>query len=366
MMKYKAILGIMVCSVNKQLFHEKGFYKYLQLLGKKKNILVYVFYPDSINLEQGIVNGFHFNFATQKWESKLYPLPNFIYDRCFYVSVNKYLKYKPYIEKIKQKKSISFLGYGLKGKWEVYNILSKNSLYAKYLPKTEKYRNHNQLLSWLKSFPIILKPIGGSHGAGVIKISQNNNSFIIIGRNYHNQKISFILLDQQKLINWINKFIGSRRFIIQQYLNLYTSDKRPYDVRVLIQKNKHGAWDITGKSVRLGDIDNITSNLHGGGKVEELDSFLKKEFDEKNAITIINDIDKLVLAIPPFLETSHGNLFELGIDIGIDRQGKVWIIEINSKPGRKVFRLLNDKEKTLKAISRPISYTEYLIKKVNH
>lgn len=364
-MKYKAILGIMACSINNQLFHERGFYKYLQLLGEKKNILVYVFYPDSINWNHSIVNGFHYNYAKKKWENNQYPLPNYIYDRCFYVSVNKYLRYKPYIEQIKQNKRISFLGYGLKGKWEVHEILSKNPLYKNHLPKTERYRNHNQLIKWIKSFPIVLKPIGGSHGAGVIKITQKNNTYTIIGRDYHNQKISIKLQGQQKFIDWVNQFLGGRRFIIQQYLDLFTSSNQPYDVRVLVQKNKQGKWSITGKSVRLGDMDNITSNLHGGGKVEQLPSFLKKEFGEKMAIKIINEINKLASAIPPYLENNHGNLFELGIDIGVDRQGNVWIIEVNSKPGRKVFSLLGDKEKTIKALSGPILYTEYLVNTIS-
>ncbi len=360
-MKYKTILGIMVCAVNNRLFYEKGFYKYLQIVGKKKNILVYVFYPDSINWEKAFVKGYHFNFTKQKWENKHFPLPNFIYDRCFYVSVKTYLKYKPFVEKIKRNKKLPLLGYGLKGKWEVYEILSKNPLYMKYLPKTEKYKNPNQLLKWLSTTPFILKPIGGSHGAGVIKIAEENNNYVVTGRNYYNQKITYKFLDKQKLLKWINQFIGRKRFIIQQYLNLFTSYKQPFDVRVLVQKDHNGNWDITGMSVRLGDQDNITSNLHGGGKVEKLLSLLEREFDQNKANTIINEINRLVLAIPTFLEDNHGNLFELGIDIGIDRQGRIWIIEVNSKPGRKVFSLLKDKEKTIKALSSPILYTEYLI-----
>jgi len=365
-MKYKTILGIMVCSVNNRLFYEKGFYKYLQILGKKMKILVYVFYPDNINWDKAIVNGYHFNFTKQKWENKQYPLPNFIYDRCFYVSAKTYLKYKPYVEKIKQNKRISLLGHGLKGKWEVYEILARNSLYARHLPKTEKYKNHIQLFTWLRSFPIVLKPIGGSHGAGVIKITKENNNYIVIGRNLYNQKITFKFQDKQKFINWVNQFIGRKRFIIQQYLDLFTSNEQPYDVRVLVQKDQNGAWDITGMSARLGDKDNITSNLHGGGRVEQLSSLLEKEFDHNKANIIINEINRLVLSIPSFLESNHGNLFELGIDIGIDRQGRVWVIEVNSKPGRKVFSLLNDKEKTIKALSRPILYTEYLKNTYNY
>ncbi|MCK9911909.1 YheC/YheD family protein, partial [Microbacteriaceae bacterium K1510] len=85
-----------------------------------------------------------------------------------------------------------------------------------------------------------------------------------------------------------------RRFIVQPYLALHTPEGAPYDVRVLVQKNGLGEWQTTGKAVRVGEKDGITSNLHGGGKAVPLSSFLAQFFQPEQQTMIEQEIDTLV------------------------------------------------------------------------
>ncbi|MFV9511211.1 YheC/YheD family protein [Tepidibacillus sp. LV47] len=357
----KTILGIMTCQNKKYLFFEKEYFKQLYKIGKKNNIDVYVFYPDSIDWKSKTTNGFQYNPYKNRFETKIFPIPTFIYDRCFYSSRKEYRTYLPYIKKIKQER-IPFLGNGLKGKWEVYQILSTNPLFKSHLPKTAIYRGENQLFQWLSTMPIILKPIGGSHGKGVIKVSIQNRAYHILGRAYNNKKIHLIFQNKKEFLNWIHSFTKEKRYLIQQYLNLTTSQYQPYDIRVLVQKNENGQWETTGMAARIGDASNITSNLHGGGKVESAVHLIQKEFSHYKAKEILELIHSFAKTIPPFIEQSHGELFELGLDLGIDQQGKVWIIEVNSKPGRNVFSILGEEQTIIKSVSQPILYTKYLAK----
>ncbi len=362
----KPILGIMTCKINKVMFYEKNFFKTLQRLGTPKNIFVYIFHPDYIDWKKKIVKAFRFNEATQQWSMNWYPLPHYVYDRCFYTSANQYLKYKPFVNKLKQNSQIKFLGNGLKGKWEIHQILSSNQAFNKFLPKSEIFKSNNQLIQWLSQYPVILKPTGGSHGQGVIRISIDNQHYSIIGRNHVNKKIDISFHDKRGLFEWINQFVKGKKYLIQQYLSLVTSDNKPFDIRILIQKNEVGNWEVTGKAARIGDPSNITSNLHGGGIVEDAEALIIYEFGEEKSKQILKEIDKLSSTIHSYIESLHGKLFEVGLDIGVDRQGNIWIIEVNSKPGRRVFELLHDKEKVLKSLSQPILYTEYLMKQRKH
>jgi len=356
-------LGIMVCKVKNNLFHEHSFYRLLQTTGAQRNMLTFVFYPDQIDWSSRKVTGFYYSSSAQQWKQRKFPLPQFIYDRCFYTSSKDYLYYQPYISNIKKDKTIHFLGNGLNGKWQVYQILSKDHQFKNFLPLTIKYRNIKQLLTWLQRFPVIIKPIGGSHGKGVIKVFKQNDNFHIIGRNHHNQKISFQFSNINDFSNFIKNFTQKGRFLIQQYLTLTTSQNNPYDIRVLIQKNQYGQWETTGMAARLGDANNITSNLHGGGRVEPVINLLTTQFGNFKAKTIINEINLLAQQLPPFIESAHGDLIELGLDIGVDQEGGVWIIEVNSKPGRSVFELLNDEETSKRSSIMPILYAEFLNKK---
>ncbi|KXG42809.1 YheC/YheD family endospore coat-associated protein [Tepidibacillus decaturensis] len=354
----KPILGIMVGKIKNRLFFEKGFYQNLQLIGKQRNILVYVFYPDQIDWKNKRVRGFQFNLPSKKWVEGWFPIPHFVYDRIF----TDYSKYRPYIERMKKEKQITFLSEALHGKWQLYQILSANPIYKEHLPKTDIFKGVQQLFTWLDHFPIILKPIGGSHGKGIIRVQKKHHQYEIVGRNQANQKIQQIFLNRRQLSQWILNFISGKKYIIQQYLDLTTKSKQPYDIRVLVQKNYVGRWEITGMAARIGDSTNITSNLHGGGTVQPVNKLLLKEFGVAKANKIQNLISSLSESIPPFIESNHGHLFEVGLDLGINRQGKVWVIEANSKPGRQVFSLLGEVELSRKSMTQPIEYMEFLFK----
>ncbi|WP_374701241.1 YheC/YheD family protein [Thalassobacillus sp. C254] len=46
-------------------------------------------------------------------------------------------------------------------------------------------------------------------------------------------------------------------------------------------------------------------------------------------------MESLLLTIFKKIEESYGRFGEMGIDIGIDQGGNLWIIECNAKPGKK-------------------------------
>lgn len=358
-MSTSAILGIMVCHVRDHLFNEKNYYRFLQKLGNKYNLLVYVFYPNNLDWARKQVKGFNYNTSLKKWELKWFPMPDYVYDRCFYTSKQAYAKYKPYVTKIRQAEKIKFLGIGLKGKWEVHQILSGEKNLSQHLLPTAKFSTET-FRQWIENFPIVIKPLGGSHGIGVVKISKENEQYKIIGRNFANKSISAAFHQQGSLLKWVEKFIQRKNYLIQQYADLTTSSNQPYDIRILIQKNQQGEWEITGMAARLGHSSSITSNLHGGGGAKPVEVLLEKEFGELKTAELISQLKKLAKNVPPVIEAAHGRLFEIGLDIGIDRKGNLWIIEANSKPGRQVFTLLKDTDKRRKALSQPIFYTLYL------
>lgn len=67
----------------------------------------------------------------------------------------------------------------------------------------------------------------------------------------------------QEMNEWVRRFTGRRRFIIQPYLELCNRNGDPFDIRSLVQKNDRGIWSITGIAARQGVSQGLTSNLHG-------------------------------------------------------------------------------------------------------
>jgi glutathione synthase/RimK-type ligase-like ATP-grasp enzyme len=350
-------LGIMaIC--HGSIFMEKAYYRKLTLIGRRLGIRVFVFSPRKVDFQRRMVDGYTYQRGV--WTKGTFPLPHVIYDRVFIGP--SYRQYKPFIDKLQNDPEIIFMGRGLTGKWQVHQILSKSTELAKWLPETNLY-TFSTLLSVLeRDGAAVIKPIAGTHGAGVVRIVHADGNYAVTGRNQQNKPFQRVYRSTAELHRFTNNFIAGRKFLVQTYLSLQTPDGTPYDVRVLVQKNSCGEWETTGKAVRMGDKNSITSNLHGGGKAMPLSSFLARYFPEEKQTEIEQEMDQLIELLPPFLEQYHGRLVELGVDVGIDADGNVWIIEVNSKPGRTVFRYIDDREARIRSITQPVSYAHYLMK----
>lgn len=353
----KRSLGIMTRCQGSH-FVDKGYYRKLTQYGRKHGIRVFVFSPRQVDFSTRMVKGFEFRNGA--WQSNVFPMPTLIYDRCFVGP--SYRHYKPFVEKLQNDRNITFLGHGLSGKWQVHQMLLKSSLLAPHLPPTDLL-TFSALDGTLNKYgAAIIKPMAGTHGIGVVRIKEIRGGYVASGRNRENQPFRRLIREKEKLKGFVTSFTAGRKFLVQPYLELHTPDGTPFDVRVLVQKNGKGNWETTGRAVRLGDKRSITSNLHGGGKAVALASFLSKHFPPAMCTRIDQVIHQLTDELPRFLEQNHGRLVELGIDVGIDTTGNVWIIEVNSRPGRTVFRMIDDPTAQLHSITQPVRYANYLMK----
>ncbi|SDZ13457.1 YheC/YheD family protein [Thermoactinomyces sp. DSM 45892] len=361
------VLGILICggkNERKRPFGECGYFRLLAEAGKPLGINIFVFNPKKMNWQRRVATGYIPAAERDSWELVTKPIPNLIYDRCFYNSSNHYLSYRPFLSLLNQDPSIKILGRPLSGKIQTYSILRAHKEITPYLPETVPYQSTAQVFDFIDRYThIVIKPNGGSHGVGVVAIFQllKRKGFYIKGRDRKNHAFQTILETKTQLRNWIQQHIGTTRFVIQPYLSLSTPDGQPFDLRILIQKNKEQEWETTGMAIRAGKPNSITSNLHGGGNAHRLLPFIKQHFTPEQVEKINEDIKKLASMVPGFIEENHGTLLELGLDVGIDRNGRVWILEINSKPGRMIFLRTGEHETRKRSIQLPMQYAQSLL-----
>ncbi|MBA4541610.1 MULTISPECIES: YheC/YheD family protein [Thermoactinomyces] len=360
----KKVLGIIVCYGKTEKmppFSEAPFFSQLAVEGESLGIEVCVFNPQLVHWKTRTVpcwiveNG--------RWKMAVKPLPSLIYDRCYYHTTEHYLRYKPYVLKLANDPHIRLLGRALGGKWQTYEILKQHKEIAPYLPHTIFYRSSHDVLAFLQNQPsALIKPNGGSHGRGVVAITKHPPGYLIQGRTQANKLFYRQLKTVQELETWIQNFIGRTRYIIQPLLPLMTPDQRPFDVRILVQKNEERNWETTGMAVRTGKPNSITSNLHGGGQAVAFRPFLQKHYAQETIFKIQETIQFLSSIVPRFIEQQHGPLVELGIDVGIEPSGRIWILEVNSKPGRAVFLRTGEINIRRRAVQLPIRYAHSLLK----
>lgn len=322
--------GIMSLSLD----HETHYVEQIAKYGKDHSFQVFHFIPSSFNPITERTKGRAYNAESNKWINSEFPIPKFLYDRCFYQEDSHSKQCKNITSWLKQKKDVTFIGNGLPNKLNLYELL-KNSKLAPYIPKTNALSSAEDLLvSLQETNPILIKPINGSQGNGIYLLNKESNS-ITVKTDKKEKQVIHTFTDLDVFCHWLNRLLKKTTYLSQPYLPLYNHQQQPFDIRSFLQKKPSGNWDIIGKGIRLGSPNRIISNLSAGAEVMTFRKWLQESpFQMKKFIeTEVNDI---LSEIPVLLEEEFPTLFELGIDIGITQNGSLWILDINSKPGRQV------------------------------
>lgn len=352
-------LGVVTCRSAGQTppFSETIYFRELTSEGKAMGVRVIVFSPMDVNWKTRRVTAWRYEHTLRRWLKEAHLVPPLIYDRCYYADTRHYLMYKPYITRLRQDPHIHLLGRPLGGKLQTHLMLQKNPDLVPYLPPTKKLLSARDLLSdMIRYTSVLIKPNGGSHGRGVAALTPERGSFRVLGRSKDNRHLHLILHSERSLIHWVRRFTRNTRYIIQPFLDLTSSDGRPFDVRILVQKNGEGRWVTTGMAVRTGSRNSLTSNLHGGGHAERPSLFFRKNYSSEKVKEILESIRFVSESVPKQIEREHGRLLELGLDVGVDRQGRIWFLEANSKPGRSIFLLTGERDVRRQSIRLPIQY----------
>lgn len=358
-----ALLGIMVCSDDHHRvrpIQDESYYRTCCEIAAAQRMTAFVFSPQAIDWEREQAVGYTFSQRLNKWVKKRFRLPQLIYDRCFYKNRKQYTQYVATVSQLRQRHDIRFLGHPLRGKLAIYKTLLRDETLKGHLPHTAPYREQHLIKRLRTDGQAFLKPVSGSHGKGALHIKRLADSYEIKGRTAHNKPFAIALRGDAQLIRWLKRFMRLRNYIMQPYLTLLTKAGEAYDIRSLMQKNDTGRWKHTGMAVRKGMPGSMTSNLHGGGKAEEVLPFLEDAFGMPLGRLMQQHIVELSHAISLCLERYYGRLFELGIDYGIDQQGQIWVLEVNSKPGRAIFTHLQNSELRKASLRNPIHYARYI------
>jgi glutathione synthase/RimK-type ligase-like ATP-grasp enzyme len=237
-------------------------------------------------------------------------------------------------------------------KWSKHIILSRQSSLRSYLPQTDLF-NQETFLQYIEQFPVVfLKPSLGGGGQGVFKITAHDNGFLLHTLNYKrfykNKKQLFLVLKQR---------CSKRKYLIQQGLDLIAINQRPIDFRILLLKPQN-TWELMGVMGKCAAKNRFVTNHARGGKSIRLNNALQRGlgYPEKKCEEMENKLAALGLNIAHSLNETYHNITELGLDVAIDNEEKIWLLEANTKPQFKLFK--DHEDRTL--FNKIYKYTKQL------
>ncbi|QAY65105.1 YheC/YheD family protein [Paenibacillus protaetiae] len=321
---------------------------------------VYFFTPNLIGNNTSSVEGWIY---ADGWKRTTLPVPDVVNNRL----TSRKLENKPnvqnFLKEVKQKYRTSVFNEKFLDKTEVFDALKHDNSLLRYLPESHLLRNYTMLKAMCSRYSnVFLKPVRGSLGKGIIRISRADSdhyqALFTTAAGTQKQTYSSLL----KLFSSISTKMKSNRYQVQQGLNLIEIQKRPVDFRALVQKNAAGSWTITSIVARTAGNHHFVSNLARGGTLSTVsEAVLKSNLAPGVSRTDTSArLKSAALAIAKGVEEHIPAHFgEFGIDLALDTSGRIWLLEVNSKPSKNDNTPLND-NKIRPSVKLMLQYSRFL------
>lgn len=178
---------------------------------------------------------------------------------------------------------------------------------------------------------ILLKPIVSNQGRDIYTVHLIDESVQIYTDS------SAETVTKAAFEDFFEKIIKPRGYLAQPFIESKDKQGNPFDIRMHVRKNLYGLWQPAAIYPRIGIGKGITSNISQGGGVSPLKPFLKANYGET-----WQQAHESILKVSRWFPKKFESLYDVnfdafGIDFGLDKNGKLWLFEVNTSPGMKYF-----------------------------
>ncbi|GEN34050.1 YheC/YheD family endospore coat-associated protein [Aneurinibacillus danicus] len=284
------------------------------------------------------------------------PTPRVIHNRALLFSSRSKKKLN-----LLAKKHIVFNRWNRYSKPYIHSLLWADPNLRSHLAQTMSGTVENLRQMMKKNHALFIKPDSGSIGVGIMRLARMGNGF----------KLSYAVLENgrkrwrhtfftKSLPAHLSKKLRTRSFHIQEELPLLTYRGNPFDLRVTVQKGATGEWQVTGMAGKVAPTGKFLSNVGQGGKVYRL-HILLAEYPDLQADVVESEVKTFALRVVRRLEASLPGLADVGLDIGLNRQGVPLFIECNGRDQRYAYREAQMPKEWKATYSNPMGYARYLL-----
>lgn len=314
------------------------FIRQLLAIGNKKAYF-FAFTPRDIDWQAERVNGYFLN-PKGGWVRKRVPLPDVVYNRLPSRRAETTSSITGLRERFVRKK-IPFFNWSFFNKSDVYDLLDGDPDGEKHLPESISNPSPEKIREMIEKHQFVYyKPTAGSLGAGIYRLTYHpkRGYFARYRRGGRNVLLRFTSF--RSLMRMLQARHGRSlsRYVIQQGIRLVEIDGCPIDFRFHMHKNGKNEWVAAGIGAKKAGRGSVTTHIKNGGSLMTPEQALSRTFGDK-AGEVLDNAKKVAVKLSEAIERNYPHMLgELGLDIGIDKNGGVWMFEANAKPGRSIFK----------------------------
>lgn len=357
------VLAVMVNQVRRQHLdrpfgNNTAFCRELVDACQAEGIIVYFVSPDLLRTNGVSLDGWTYSNG---WRRLSFPFPNVVYNRLTSRILENKSHVQQFMKAVKSRYKAKIFNERYLHKTEVFRVLNKVAALRKYLPESHALSGFSILNAMCRRHhTVFLKPILGSLGKGIMRITRQSDGKLICQSAHMKGSTSQVYSSTAKLYASLAGKMKVRRYQIQQGLKLISIGSRPIDFRALVQKNRESRWEVTSIVARIAGNHHFVSNLARGGTLSTVTEALSRA----KAVPIKATNQKLRKAAVDIAQGIEAqipqNFGELGVDLAVDTRGKVWLIEVNSKPSKNDNTPLATNNKIRPSVSKATKYIRHL------
>lgn len=323
---------------------------------------IYFFAVDGIQWEDKTIRGITYLPAKRRWTARSFPFPDVIYDTGVHYAPSLKPLVKAARERFRADPDIRFINSSdYLGKWELYTSLSQYPEIRPYLPETRRYESVSDLEAMLQKCRLVyIKSSYGSRGREVMSVAKDGKGYRVI---YYLDGIRRRRADSlSQLETWIQRFFGNKKLVLQQGIDVLTYKGRRIDLRVLLCKDGTGQWKAIYNQANV-SLPGSTITTIGRNFKNYRDVYrLFRRIGRPARLPKDEDFRRETIRIAQYIDKAFGPHGELGMDMAVDRQGKIWFIEANSRPEKLPIPGLEDTKGVSPQFLAVFQYALYLAK----
>ena len=324
------LLGIL-CSGNPAELHwtELELARGIIRLGQELGIVAYLVSPDSLDIDSKQAFGYTVKDEDRTWYLKPIPFPAVFYNRVYTLpnpeAVNRY----NLLLTLAEKEELKIYNRSRLDKWRLHQLLQGQSKLEVNVPQTKAY-TWSHLVEFSRTYPFVyLKPCSSSLSKGLIRISDHAGEYLCEYYNDIGQKQERLTQDPEEIAAVMEP---NQDYLVQQGIDLASIEDRPVDFRVHVHKDGEGIWQLVCMAGRLGALHGVSTRPSLGGSREPAPALLGRLFPGKER-EYMECLTSAALSLAQYLDTTiETGLGELGIDLGFDSEGRLWLFEANERP----------------------------------
>lgn len=285
----------------------------------------FYFTPRRVNFEARTIEAKVLENGT--WIEKKVPFPDVIYNAG---SPEKLAASRAILTRLK--KDIPFTTHSIGNKWNVAKRLLEAGEFAQYvIPSSIVTEVSACYALFAQHKKIVFKPVDGRKGQGIYFITEAGETYTV------QQNAEVTRYTKSELDAFFSEKLGESAYILQPFIQSRLKSGQVFDFRLHVQKTGTGDWTILTAYPRIAPTGSSIPNINNGGYTSYLEPFLARHFPEQ-AFDIKRTLEQFGLALARHLDDIQMKKFgevidEIGIDIGMDPRGKLWIYEVNWRPG---------------------------------